>query len=253
MTISADSPLVLATDLDGTFLGGSTRDRAELYRYIQRHRSDIVLIFLTGRDRRAVQAVFVDESVPIPVPDYIVYDVGTQIVDGRSLAPVVDLQSWIDRRWNNANQQIIQLLANEPGIELRPVITKNRVSYAYQPTEINNSVLEKIAQAGFDYILSDDTYLDVLPKGISKGPTLLRLIRTLGCGHDNVVCCGDTLNDLSLFTTGLKGVVVGNAEQKLIAQTQKMINVYHSKFPGARGIWEGLIHYQKHREPMVAL
>jgi len=41
--------LVLATDLDGTFLGGTETERRTLYEAIS-SRADVLLIFVTGRD-----------------------------------------------------------------------------------------------------------------------------------------------------------------------------------------------------------
>jgi len=40
----------LATDLDGTFLGGSKEAREKLYRAIEKQKEAITLIFVTGRD-----------------------------------------------------------------------------------------------------------------------------------------------------------------------------------------------------------
>ena len=40
---------ILATDLDGTFLGGSDTQRAALYDWITAHREAITLIFVSGR------------------------------------------------------------------------------------------------------------------------------------------------------------------------------------------------------------
>ena len=45
-----ETEFVLATDLDGTFLGGSDEDRARFYRWIENNRDRVGLIFVTGRD-----------------------------------------------------------------------------------------------------------------------------------------------------------------------------------------------------------
>jgi hypothetical protein len=45
-----DRQFVLATDLDGTFLGGSDEDRRRLYDWIEANRETVGLIFVTGRD-----------------------------------------------------------------------------------------------------------------------------------------------------------------------------------------------------------
>ena len=49
---------VLATDLDGTFLGGSDEDRAALYDWIEDNRATIGLIFVTGRDPEFIADIF---------------------------------------------------------------------------------------------------------------------------------------------------------------------------------------------------
>ncbi len=69
-----------------------------------------------------------------------------------------------------------------------------------------------IRSHGADVVVSDNRYLDVLPPGVNKGSTLLALLEWLEIGHGSVVTAGDTLNDLAMFETGLKGVMVGNAE-----------------------------------------
>ncbi len=235
--------LVLATDLDGTFLGGSDSQRAAFYDHLNRWRDQVTLVFVTGRDLDFIQALRAQPG--FPQPDYIIGDVGTTIVNGETLKPVSVVQDWVAARWGAANDQIKAMLADEPGIELQPVPTERRVSYYYKPAELQQSTVDKIVAAGFDCILSAELYLDVMPQGISKGPTLLKCIEALGWNADNVIPCGDTLNDLSLFQTGLKSVAVGNAEPKLVAKIKDMANVYHSPEPGVAGIWDGLRVYGK--------
>lgn len=239
-------PLVLATDLDGTFLGGSDQQRAEFYQYLQTYRDRFLLIFVTGRDLDFIQELC--NQPGFPCPDYIIGDVGTTIVHGTTLKPLTAVQDWVAEIWGDANDHIKQMLADEPGIELQPVVTERRVSYYYKPELLQQSTVQKIVDAGFDCILSADVYLDVMPKGISKGPTLLKFIEALNLNADNVIPAGDTLNDLSLFQTGLKSVAVGNAEPKLVEKIKTMDNVYHSSYPGTAGIWDGLKMYGKHLE-----
>lgn len=237
------SKLVLATDLDGTFLGGSDQQRSEFYQYLQQWRDRLILVFVTGRDLDFIQAL--RQQPGFPQPDYIIGDVGTTIVNGETLKPVAEVQDWVAERWGNANERVKAMMANEPGLELQPVPTERRVSYFYKPDLLQASTVAKVVNAGFDCILSAELYLDVMPKGISKGPTLLKCIETLGWDADHVIPCGDTLNDLSLFQTGLKSVAVGNAEPKLVEKIKDMSNVYHSSEPGVAGIWDGLRVYGK--------
>lgn len=238
------SSLVLATDLDGTFLGGSDRQRTEFYNYIESHRHRMLLVFVTGRDLEAIERMRLEMG--FPCPDYIIGDVGTTIVDGQTWTPISEVQDWVSSIWQNANDRVLNLLADEPGITLQPVKPDRRVSYYYKPDELQPSTVQKIEDAGFDCILSAQKYLDVMPKGVAKGPTLLRFIETLGLDTENVIPAGDSLNDYSLFQTGLKSIAVGNSEPKLVAKIKTMPNVYHSPEHGAAGIWDGLKYYGKH-------
>lgn len=51
---------------------------------------------------------------------------------------------------------------------------------------------------------------------------------------------GDTLNDLSLFQTGLQGVIVANREPLLAEAAQGLANVHWSQKDGAAGVLEAL-------------
>ncbi|MGC9526261.1 MAG: HAD-IIB family hydrolase [Limnospira sp.] len=232
--------VILATDLDGTFLGGSEGQRRELYQYIQTHRDRLQLVFVTGRTLAAVKALF--EEPDFPRPDYIIADVGTTVFDG-TLTPVIEIQEWIATKWGNAGAQVRELLAGEPGLEPQAIEPQYRVSYYYRPDELRSATLEKIDRAGFESIRSADRFLDVVPRGIAKGPTLMKLLSMYQRAEDRAIAAGDTLNDGSLFETGLKSIAVGNSEPKLVEKIQTMKNVYHSPHPGAAGIWDGLKHY----------
>lgn len=240
--MNSNYSLILATDLDGTFLGGSEQQRADFYQYLQKNRDRLLLIFVTGRDLDLVRELY--DYPNFPQPDYIIGGVGTTVV-AANLESVTAVQNWIEGIWQNSNDRVKELLANEPGIKLQPISPERRVSYFYNAEELQESTLQKIVDAGFDYIQSADVNLDVMPKGVSKGPTLLKLIELLELDSENVVLAGDTLNDLTLFETGLKSVAVGNSEPKLVEKIKIMDNVYHSPYPGSAGIWDALKYYQK--------
>ena len=77
--------MILATDLDGTFLAGSAESRARLYQLINAHPM-IRLVFVTGRGLESVMPLLSDPG--IPAPEYIICDVGATVVDGGTLQPV---------------------------------------------------------------------------------------------------------------------------------------------------------------------
>ncbi|MFA5122757.1 HAD family hydrolase [Zavarzinia sp.] len=233
--------LVLATDLDGTFLGGSPAARERLYRDLA-GRDDVLLVFVTGRDIGFI-AELVAEPGSVPRPHYVVGDVGTSVYDGDSFAPIAALEAEIEARWGDAGPRVIELLKDEPGLSLQPTGFRHRVSYDCRPAELAPDLLARVAAAGFDGLLSADRFFDVLPRGIAKGPTLVRLVAHLGVDPDRVLVAGDTLNDLSLFETGFKGVAVGNAEPGLMAAIENKPQVYRAAGEGAQGITEALEHF----------
>lgn len=232
--------LILATDLDGTFLGGSAAQRRRLYDRLSAD-PDALLIFVTGRDLDFIRALIAQPGMPRP--RYIVGDVGTTVVEGEGFRPVDGVQEEIAERWGNANERVMRLLAGEPGLRLQPTPFRHRVSYFYDPQLLRPETVAKIEAAGFDCLLSADTFLDVLPRGVAKGPTLLRLLDRLGLPADTVLVAGDTLNDLSLFQTRLKGVAVGNSEPRLLEAVAGLPTVYRSAHPGAAGISDALRHF----------
>lgn len=233
--------LVLATDLDGTFLGGDEQQRRTLYDELIRRDDEVMLIFVTGRDLDFIADLIAQPGMP--QPDMIIGDVGTTIVDGRDFSPVAGVQDWVDQRWDGANHRVLELLSGEPGLELQPVMGSRRVSYYYDPTTLQRSTIAKIEDAGFDCIVSADVFLDVLPKGVAKGPTLLRVIDAFDLPDERVLVAGDTLNDLSLFHTGLRGVAVGNSEQALVEAIGDLPDVHRSELPGCAGIGDAIDHF----------
>jgi len=233
--------LVLATDLDGTFLGGSEDERLALYQWLEAHRAQVTLIFVTGRDLPFIRALVRDTAVP--QPDYVIGDVGTTVAGGPAIEPIAELERDIASRWNDAGARVRAMLDGEPGLRLQDTPFRYRLSYYYEPALLSPRTAEKITAAGFDCLLSADTYLDVLPRGISKGPTLLQLIGHLQMPPQDVLVAGDTLNDLSLFETGLAGVAVGNSEPALRERLAGLRNVYQSPRPGAAGILDAVRHH----------
>ena len=88
--------MLLATDLDGTFLGGDSEQRHQLYQLIASH-PEIRLVFVTGRGLESVMPLLADPA--IPKPEYIISDVGCTVVDGENLQPVYEVQQQVEDKW----------------------------------------------------------------------------------------------------------------------------------------------------------
>lgn len=66
-----------------------------------------------------------------------------------------------------------------------------------------------------NWVFSEDTYLEVLPAGSSKGEALAFAARQLGIALDQVIAVGDNLNDLDMIRRAGLGVAMGNAPDDL--------------------------------------
>ncbi len=71
--------------------------------------------------------------------------------------------------------------------------------------------------AEFDFIRSEQTLFEVLPKGVSKGALLLRLAEHLSVARENTVAIGDYDNDISMIKAAGLGIAVANAVDGLKA------------------------------------
>ncbi|SPJ24876.1 HAD-IIB family hydrolase [Palleronia abyssalis] len=239
---------VLATDLDGTFLGGSDEDRKQLYDWIEENRQTIGLIFVTGRDPGFIAELC---EGGVPWPEFVVGDVGTTIakVDGKDLSPIASLEEDIAELWGDGGEKVRAALDGVAGLTLQPTEFRYRVSYDMDPDTFDKSVIETVEEMGHDWIASDGKYFDVLPKGISKGPSIKKLVSHLGVSPNTVLCAGDTLNDLSMLECGLPAVAVGGSEASLVERVEPLHHVYIAKGVGAAGILEAVKELNLHETP----
>ena len=231
--------MLIATDLDGTFLAGDPGKRRQLYDLIGSH-PGIQLVFVTGRGVEAVMPVLSDPR--IPQPDYLICDVGCTIINGSTMQPVYELQSEIDAIWPG-DLQIENALAGVPGLVRQDVPQERRCSFFCEQTAVTGEVERIIAELGCDLLFSAGMYLDVLPKGVNKGSTLRRLIQHLEVSESDVLTAGDTLNDLSMLNGEFLGVCVGGSEPGLIRATADISKVLHARSAGCGGILEAFSRY----------
>ncbi len=240
--VPATTQLILATDLDGTFLAGSAAQRHRLYRLIDHH-PGIALVFITGRGLEAVMPLLSDPS--IPRPDYIVCDVGATVVDGHTLQPLQPLHSMIDAHWPG-EQAVAEAMRPFTALQRQDVPQERRCSYFCDPQTLAplRADIERTArELGCDVLYSADRYLDILPPDTDKGRTLAALARQLDLPRERILVAGDTLNDLSMYRAGFRGVCVGQSEPALLAATEGLERVLHAQEPGCGGILEAITHF----------
>jgi sucrose-6F-phosphate phosphohydrolase len=138
-------------------------------------------------------------------------------------------------------------LVAQPDSEQRPF----KVSY-YLTEEASIEVLPRLksllVERGLDVklIYSGSKDLDVLPRNADKGLAVQFLKQKWGFDSTQTVVCGDSGNDIALFSVGEeRGIIVGNARPELRhwyeenpANYRYMAQAYC-----AGGILEGLRHF----------
>ena len=69
----------------------------------------------------------------------------------------------------------------------------------------------------FDFIRSDKTLYEILPKGIDKGAVLPILAELIDIDINKTIAIGDYNNDISMFDTAKIGIAVSNACKEALA------------------------------------
>jgi HAD superfamily hydrolase (TIGR01484 family) len=245
LTPLADRQFVLATDLDGTFLGGTQADRLALYRWIEGNRDTVGLVFVTGRDPAFIMQMCNDG---LPWPDYVIGDVGTTIAhvaDG-GVHPIPALEAEIAARWNGSGPRVTAALDDHPGLRIQATAFRYRISYDMDPAAFDPAAKGVVEGLGLDWLISENRFFDVLPRGISKGPSVRRLADHLSLEPSRVLVAGDTLNDLSMLEVGLPAVAVGGSEPALLDRVRDLHHVHKARAIGAAGIVEAIAAFNLH-------
>ena len=72
-------------------------------------------------------------------------------------------------------------------------------------------------------VFSEDTFLEILPLGVSKGTALQVILDGAGLSPNQVVAVGDALNDLELLQLAHVGAAVSNAAPELLAAADVVV------------------------------
>ncbi|MDT8903505.1 HAD-IIB family hydrolase [Anaeroselena agilis] len=235
---------LLATDLDGTLVG-CRQSLGTLNRVIKRHRSRILLVYITGRLFSSARRLV--ESDGLLTPDVLVSDVGTEIHVAPKFIRNAGWETKIGSTWNPA--EIRSLFANVNNLIMQPIRPRFRLSYT---TDSGNhkAVLAQLCEMKrelklpVEIISSLGRIIDVLPEGAGKGPALRFVQKMRDVADHQVIVCGDSGNDYSMFVQGFRGIVVGNACPDFRRQlTGTEGGVHFASAHYAAGILEGLQNF----------
>ncbi len=93
----------------------------------------------------------------------------------------------------------------------------HKILIAGEPEILKEAEPALKAQFGgeLDIFLSAPWFLDVMPKGVTKGAGIRYIADKMGIGMDEVIACGDSCNDISMIKAAGMGVAMHNGEEEL--------------------------------------
>lgn len=238
------TPFLLAADIDGTLLGDPAGEIA-LKALLDLYPQQIKLALVTGRSMATIKPLI--QAGQLPQPDYIFSDVGTELLD------CYDPNNILGQRYSalaeeNWDLELIYRLGVGQGVTIQDFPDGQPRFQAGFFTDGKPETLQAFRQRLADLVgcviltSFDDYYIDVLPATMGKGQAVLFLQQALGLHSDQVVVAGDSGNDRPMFEIGMRGIIPSNALEEL-KQAAKQSWHYHSPFPAAQGVLDGLHHF----------
>lgn len=230
---------LLCTDLDRTLIpNGFSAElpdaRQEFANLISRY--GVRLAYVSGRDRQRVHQVIRDYG--LPVPDYVIADVGSSIYACRREKWIVmaDWHQQIKQDWaEQSAMEIYRWFADMPALALQETDKQGRfklsfyVSLAIDYDALKQQLLTVAAehQLAVNLIYSVDGekktgLLDILPASANKLTAIRYLMNRLGLQDNEVLFAGDSGNDLEVLSSELPAVLVANAQEPVRQQALRM-------------------------------
>lgn len=239
---------LLVTDIDGTLIEPKLNNPGlkELKTYLLNRSEKMAFALASGRNLDLVKKVIEEEQ--LPVPDFIICSVGTEIYYTNGSDYVLD-KGWatfLAGRWKR--EDVAFRLQNIPWLKMQEEAAQNpfKISYYYDIKKYNHQQLIDVLGRGWykvNIIPSHGKFIDFLPKRASKGNAIKFLGHKWAIPLSNVIAAGDSGNDIDMFRSSIKAIVVGNRSAEL-AEYRTTKNIYVAEKSASSGILEGLKHYK---------
>jgi len=267
--------LLICTDLDRTLLPNGPESESPTAREQFTGlvaKPQVTLAYVSGRHRALVeQAIF---NYLLPVPDFVVGDVGTTIYRVGEEQAWTQLTTWEEdfaSDWaGRSHDDLKALLHDLPALRLQEVSKQNdyKLSY-YVPLQSDRDALSAVIRHRFEeagiratLIWSTDEpmgigLLDILPERASKLHAVEALMKLNDFDDSNTVFCGDSGNDIEVLASRIPAVLVANGYTDVKELARRLADekgfgsqlyIAQGGFLGmngnySAGILEGIAHY----------
>ncbi|MEW5958403.1 MAG: HAD-IIB family hydrolase [Chloroflexota bacterium] len=231
---------LLVSDVDDTLLGDDdTLSRLAAALQIA---SNLIIAYNSSRPCASLRQTLATNP-HLPLPDYLIGAMGTEIQEGASGRPVTAYTHRLSQGWSRDRIAAIMADMNFKA-HAQEYQTPLKASYDIPDEESSHRVWRRLDEAGLKakVIFSGGKNLDIIPAAAGKGRAVAYLHRLLDLAAGRVVVAGDSGNDLEMFVAPYKGIIVANAAPKL--KELQGDHLYHARLPHAGGVLEGLRWWQ---------
>jgi sucrose-6-phosphatase len=238
---------IIATDLDRTLLpNGKEREDYNSRKVFDKaiKKKNIKLVFVTGRNLDLVKKAM--KKYFLPKPDFVISSVGTKIFE-RKKSFFLEDKKWlkeISSDWKGITINDMKIFLSDLSfLELQENKNFNEYKLSYycamNQLERAKKELKKVfsrKKIKVSVITSIDPkkkkgLIDIVPSKANKLNALKYLSKKQKIRKKNILYCGDSGNDLEIMLSGIKSVVVKNANPSFVKQLKKQSkkNIYFAR------------------------
>lgn len=241
------NPLLLCTDLDRTLLPNGAQPESPRARPLFAAlvaQPAVRLAYVSGRD-----AALIREAIAtwhLPIPDFVLADVGTTIytVHNHSWRQLLAWEQHIAADWHGHTASgllpLVEACPAAAGLQLQGAERQRPYKLSFYAAATFNcahalpllreAFAQRSIRANLIWSIDETTatgLLDILPASAGKLSALRFLARQLDLAEETLLFAGDSGNDLEVLQSSVPGVLVANATPVVRAQLD----------PGTPGLW----------------
>ena len=168
----------------------------------------------------ATKEVVLDKTIPAEMVGILCEEarknrVGIMTYDNEYALAGTDVDKYMDweAKINNISIQRVGHFKDSIDFPVNKCLMTADPDYLVQ---VEKKLKDKYA-GSLNIFRSEPYFLEIMPKGIDKASVLKRFLSYLGISREEIICCGDGYNDLTMIQYAGLGVAMANARPEVIA------------------------------------